>query len=113
MACDAFCRQHAVCRLLNDQPVHYFDCERFNVSNAGFQGKCDCTATADLNEVLDRANAAELPLVLADHPHTDPRDGRSECDVCGKFVWLVTHSCKGVPVTAAAMKRMEARRAAL
>lgn len=41
----------------------------------------------------------------ADHPHTDPGDGRSECDVCGKFVWPVIHSCKGVPVTAAAMAR--------
>lgn len=52
-ACDIYCDKHAVCRLLNDQPVHYCDCERFNVSNAGFAGKCDCTATADVNEVLD------------------------------------------------------------
>jgi len=30
-----------------------------------------------------------------DHPRTDPGDGRAECDLCGKFVWAVTHSCKG------------------
>lgn len=42
---------------------------------------------------------------LGDHPHSDPGDGRSECQTCGKWVWLVTHSCKGVPVTQAAMDR--------
>jgi hypothetical protein len=34
----------------------------------------------------------------SDHPHDDPGDGREKCDMCGKFVWAVTHSCKGVPV---------------
>jgi hypothetical protein len=48
-------------------------------------------------------------MTVADHPHTDPGDGRPECDVCGKFVWLVIHSCKGVPVTEAARARHEAR----
>lgn len=43
---------------------------------------------------------------VADHPHTDPGDGREECQTCGKWVWLVTHSCKGIPVTQAAMDRM-------
>jgi hypothetical protein len=33
-----------------------------------------------------------------DHPHVDPGDGRSQCEVCGKFVWPATHSCKGVRV---------------
>ncbi|MEU7170234.1 hypothetical protein ABZ949_01930 [Micromonospora tulbaghiae] len=46
--------------------------------------------------------------VPADHPHTDPGDGRTECPTCGKFVWPAIHSCKGVPVTAAARARMEA-----
>lgn len=41
----------------------------------------------------------------ADHPHADPGDGRQECQTCGKWVWLVTHSCKGIPVTQAAMDR--------
>lgn len=41
----------------------------------------------------------------ADHPHTDPGDGRPECLLCGKYVWPVTHSCKGVPVTEAAYLR--------
>lgn len=41
-----------------------------------------------------------------DHPHTDPGDGRTECDRCGKWVFEATHSCKGVPVTDAAMARM-------
>lgn len=45
----------------------------------------------------------------ADHPHSDPGDGRSECDACGKWVWPVTHSCKGVPVTEAGMRRFVAR----
>lgn len=44
-----------------------------------------------------------------DHPHTDPGDGRTECDRCGKWVWLVTHSCKGVPVTEAARERHRKR----
>lgn len=41
----------------------------------------------------------------ADHPHVDPGDGRSECELCGKWVWSFTHSCKGVPVTEAAIRR--------
>lgn len=46
---------------------------------------------------------------LADHPHTDPGDGRSECETCGKWIWPGTHSCKGVPVTEAAMERYRER----
>jgi hypothetical protein len=34
----------------------------------------------------------------ADHPHSDPGDGRTQCPTCGKWVWMVTHSCKGVRV---------------
>ena len=40
-----------------------------------------------------------------DHPYADPGDGRTECDVCGKWVFLVIHSCKRVPVTPAALRR--------
>ena len=47
--------------------------------------------------------------MIADHPHTDPGDGRTECDRCGKWVWLATHSCKGVPVTDAARARHDER----
>lgn len=43
--------------------------------------------------------------VALDHPYTDPGDGRTECLVCGKWVHLVTHSCKGVAVTVAAQHR--------
>lgn len=43
---------------------------------------------------------------FADHPHTDPGDGRTECNVCGKWVYEVIHSCKGVPVTVAAWNRL-------
>jgi hypothetical protein len=46
----------------------------------------------------------------ADHPYTDPGDGRTECQTCGKWVWPVTHSCKRVPVTEAARKRAEQAR---
>ena len=42
-----------------------------------------------------------------DHPHTDPGDGREECETCGKWVWPVIHSCKGVPVTGRARARRE------
>lgn len=42
---------------------------------------------------------------LGDHPHTDPDDGRRECDTCGKWVHLVIHSCKRVPVTGTAQAR--------
>jgi hypothetical protein len=45
------------------------------------------------------------PQPLADHPHNDPGDGRTECEVCGKWVHECIHSCKGVPVTDAAMSR--------
>jgi len=42
-----------------------------------------------------------LPVpALGDHPHFDPGDGRTECLTCGKWIFEVTHSCKGVPVTA-------------
>ena len=43
--------------------------------------------------------------LIADHPHTDPGDARTECNTCGKWVFECIHSCKGVPVTAAAWKR--------
>lgn len=48
-------------------------------------------------------------MTYADHPHTDPGDGRTECDVCGKWIWEVTHSCKGVAVTDAARSRLTSR----
>lgn len=41
----------------------------------------------------------------ADHPHTDPGDGRTECLTCGKWVSPPIHSCKRVPVTEAARRR--------
>jgi len=47
--------------------------------------------------------------MIADHPHSDPGDGRTECDTCGKWVFLVIHSCKRVPVTEAAWARRQAR----
>jgi hypothetical protein len=53
----------------------------------------------------DHDHEAWCAPAAADHPHTDPGDGRSECRRCGKWVWPVTHSCKGVPVTAAARDR--------
>lgn len=50
-----------------------------------------------------------MVIVNVDHPHTDPGDGRTECDMCGKWVFLVIHSCKRVPVTDAAWKRWHER----
>lgn len=47
---------------------------------------------------------------LADHPHTDPGDGRKECLACGKWIHPVLHSCKRVPVTTAALARFRAER---
>lgn len=49
------------------------------------------------------------PQPLGDHPHNDPGDGRTECDVCGKWIRPAIHSCKGVPVTDAAYARMTSR----
>lgn len=46
---------------------------------------------------------------LGDHPHTDPGDGRSECDRCGRWIFPAIHSCSGVPVTEAAMRRWRIR----
>jgi hypothetical protein len=47
----ATCVEHGV---RDGLPVHYFDCERFNVTDYGTrQGKCDCTATADVTRLLD------------------------------------------------------------
>lgn len=48
-------------------------------------------------------------MTFADHPHSDPGDGRTECDTCGKWVHEVIHSCKRVPVTDAAWARWHAR----
>ncbi len=48
-----------------------------------------------------------------DHPHTDPGDGRTECQRCGKWVHECIHSCKGVPVTQAAWERWLEEQAAL
>lgn len=45
--------------------------------------------------------------MIADHPHTDPGDGRVECPTCGKWVWLVIHSCKRVPMTPEALARLD------
>ena len=36
--------------------------------------------------------------MIADHPHADPHDGRTQCPTCGKWIWPVTHSCKGIRV---------------
>lgn len=44
----------------------------------------------------------------ADHPHTDPGDGRTECQTCGKWIFEAIHSCKGFPVTDAAWERFYA-----
>lgn len=44
-----------------------------------------------------------------DYPHTDPGDGRTEGQTCGKYVWLSIHSCKRVPVTEAAKVRWRQR----
>lgn len=46
---------------------------------------------------------------LGDHPHADPGDGRTECDRCGKWVFEAIHSCKGLPVTEAAIFRWRIR----
>jgi hypothetical protein len=48
-------------------------------------------------------------MTYADHPHTDPGDGRTECDTCGKWIYEAIHSCKGIPVTDAARERAYAR----
>ncbi len=66
-----------------------------------------CTAVAARNRQREQEAAT-----FGDHPHTDPGDGRSECQVCGKFIWPATHSCKGVPVTQAARARYAERLAA-
>ena len=47
--------------------------------------------------------------MIAGHPLTDPGDGRTECDVCGKWVFEAIHSCKRVPVTQAAWLRHRER----
>lgn len=46
-----------------------------------------------------------METAMPDHPHTDPGDGRTECQTCGKWVFEAIHSCKGVPVTEAAVRR--------
>lgn len=57
-----------------------------------------CISPEDLDETSEN--------MTADHPYTDPGDGRVECNVCGKWIYPITHSCKGVPVTPAARRRM-------
>lgn len=63
-------------------------------------------ALPELNEINDQSSERR---VAPDHPHTDPKDGRTECDVCGKWVHECIHSCKGVPVTDAAWERWHQR----
>jgi hypothetical protein len=48
-------------------------------------------------------------MAFEDHPHSDPGDGRTECERCGKWIYECIHSCKGVPVTNAAWARFTAR----
>lgn len=48
-------------------------------------------------------------MIHPDHPYSDPGDGRTECDVCGKWIYECIHSCNGVPVTDAAWDRWFAR----
>jgi hypothetical protein len=64
-------------------------------------------------EIITPEQAAAEGIAWPDHPYTDPGDGRKECETCGKWVWLAIHSCKGVPVTAAAQERYRARLQAL
>lgn len=52
--------------------------------------------------IVGRFRGDSTGTPLADHPHTDPGDGRSQCGKCGKWVWPVTHSCKGVRVASPA-----------
>jgi len=47
----------------------------------------------------------EIQRLLSSLPSTNPGDGRVGCATCGKWVHLITHSCKGVPVTPAAKAR--------
>lgn len=65
-----------------------------------FDGAVGWDAHAAMTAALDRAAAllARLDPPTPDHPHTDPGDGRVQCPTCGKWVWMVTHSCKGVRV---------------
>jgi hypothetical protein len=94
-------------------------------ANGGRRVRCDrcgdeyvCTPQRDFYCAAEGDHCCEVCLMAsarkvaeavsppnADHPHTDPGDGRPECPTCGKFVWRVIHSCKGVPVTDAAMRR--------
>lgn len=50
------CRDHMTCRMARVReslPVHYFDCDSFQIYNYGLrQGECDCTATADMEALL-------------------------------------------------------------
>lgn len=59
----------ALARLRDDGPLHYFDCERFNVTNYGTrQGTCDCTATSDVDVALadiERLRAALFACAAA------------------------------------------------
>lgn len=67
--------------------------ETITVADPGAVCACGCGAPA----------VEGVPV--ADHPHMDPGDKRTECQTCGKFVHQAIHSCKGVPVTVAAKAR--------
>lgn len=73
-----------------------------------YHGHCDLCGNAVFDGALGW-DEHTCPPAFVDHPHTDPGDGRTECPTCGKYVWRVTHSCKGVPVTPAARARWGAR----
>jgi hypothetical protein len=61
------------------------------------------------DEIEAQLADADEPTSLGDHPHSDPGDGREECDLCGKWIWPAIHSCKRVPVTEAAWRRWQER----
>ena len=61
----------AIRRLAEGAPIHYFDCDRYEVYDHGLRrGKCDCTATLDLTALVaevERLRAGVL-AVLELHP---------------------------------------------
>lgn len=84
--------------------------------NQGFVLRnCWSLTRSELQQLADAAQAVADTAqqvrgsVWPGHPTVDPGDGRTECGRCGKWVWAVTHSCKRIPVTEAAMRRHQER----
>lgn len=56
---EAFAQARADEAIRDDLPAHYFDCDKFRTYGyMNHSGDCDCTATADVESLLEKLHGA-------------------------------------------------------